>query len=65
MGGFDLKTIRSGWSTSALGGAKVILHPGEGWGAILLLENNFVSGNIMFLELVPLIREAILEAEQT
>ena len=44
-------------------GAKAVLHLEEGWAAILLLENNFVTGNIMFMELVPLIREAILEAE--
>jgi CubicO group peptidase (beta-lactamase class C family) len=45
-------------------GAKAVLHPGEGWAAILLLENNFTVGNIMLVEIVPLIREAILQADQ-
>jgi CubicO group peptidase (beta-lactamase class C family) len=44
-------------------GAKAVLHPGEGWAAILLLENNFTVGNTMLVEIVPLIREAILQAE--
>ena len=44
-------------------GAKAILHPEEGWAAILLLENSFTVGNIMLVEIAPLIREAILEAE--
>ena len=44
-------------------GAKAILQLDEGWAAILLVENNFVAGNVMYMELVPLIREAIMQAQ--
>jgi hypothetical protein len=44
-------------------GAKAILHPEEGWAAILLLENSFTVGNIMLVQIAPLIRDAILAAE--
>jgi CubicO group peptidase (beta-lactamase class C family) len=45
-------------------GAKAVLHPDEGWGAILIIEASFDLGNSMYDEIVPLIREAVLEADQ-
>jgi CubicO group peptidase (beta-lactamase class C family) len=45
-------------------GAKAVLHPDEGWGAILIIEVSFGVGNLMYNELVPLIRAAIVEANQ-
>ena len=45
-------------------GAKAILHPDEGWGAILMIEVSFGVGNLMYNEIVPLIREAVLTASQ-
>lgn len=44
-------------------GAKAILQPDEGWGAILIIEGNLTFGSYMYNELVPLIRAAVLDAD--
>jgi hypothetical protein len=41
-------------------GAKAVLQPDEGWGAILIIEASFPVGNVMYNQIVPLIREAVL-----
>lgn len=43
-------------------GARSVLHPEEGWGAILIIELNTVIGSLMYRDIVPHIREAVLEA---
>ncbi len=45
-------------------GAKAIIHFDEGWGAILIIEVSFGVGNLMYNEIVPLIREAVMTASQ-
>jgi len=45
-------------------GAKAVLHPDEGWGAILIIEANFTLGNLMYNDIVPVIRAALLDADQ-
>jgi CubicO group peptidase (beta-lactamase class C family) len=45
-------------------GAKAILQPDEGWGAILMIEVSFGVGNLMYNEIVPLIREALVTADK-
>jgi len=44
-------------------GAKAVLHPDEGWAATLIIESSFAIGNLMYNEIVPLIRSAVLEAD--
>jgi len=46
-------------------GARAVLHPEEGWGAILIIEATGATGSLMKGVLVPLIREAVLAADQT
>lgn len=43
-------------------GARSVLHPEEGWGAILIIEVNTAIGSIMYRDIVPHIREAVAEA---
>lgn len=43
-------------------GARSVIHPEEGWGAILIIEANTLLGTIMYRDIVPLIRAAVLEA---
>ena len=46
-------------------GARSVLLREEDWGAILIIELSTVVGSIMYREIVPLIREAVLEANET
>jgi hypothetical protein len=46
-------------------GARAVLLPEEGWGAILIIEATGATGSLMKGVLVPLIREAVLAADQT
>jgi len=43
-------------------GARSVLHPDEGWGAILIIELSTVVGGIMYRDIVPFIRAAVTEA---
>ncbi len=44
-------------------GARAILHPGEDWGAIMIIETTTAQGHELFKRLVPAIRAALTEPE--
>ncbi len=46
-------------------GARAVLHPEEGWGAILIIESRSFVGSFLVREIVPLIRSAVLEADDS
>ncbi len=45
-------------------GAKAVLHPDEGWGAVFIVESSFAAGTLLYDEIVPLIRSAVLDANE-
>lgn len=47
---------------SGSSGARSVLNPEEGWGAILIIEFNTIVGAIMYEDVVPHIRAAVLAA---
>ena len=44
-------------------GARAVLHPEEGWGAILIIESGSFVGSFLVREIVPVIRSAVLETD--
>ncbi len=44
-------------------GARSVLHPEEGWGAILIIEKTTSIGSIMYRDIVPHIRTAVMDAK--